>query len=169
MSIEVILDLVYYPREESKLRQMSKNVTVFNQQTHHLIKSMLATMQHHQGIGLAAPQIGKLDRLFVMEVPEHEHLPKIFVNPILVEQSEELMEYEEGCLSIVDYRAKITRPKYAKIEALDAEGNPFTVELEGLPAICAQHEIDHLNGKLFIDYISHLKRSRLKKKMLKDL
>lgn len=147
---------------------MSKDIITFNKETKLLAKAMLNTMQHHQGIGLAGVQIGVLARIFVMEIPEKEHLPKVFINPSLIEKSHEVMEYEEGCLSIPDFRAKITRSKFIKIAALDAAGEPFEVELEDLPAICVQHEMDHLNGKLFIDYISPLKRNRLRQRLLKN-
>jgi peptide deformylase len=164
-----ILELVYYPQSENKLRQQSQEIERFDASVNKLSSAMLETMEEHQGIGLAAPQVGVLNRLFVMKIPEFEHLPKVFVNPKIIEKTDELMEFEEGCLSIPEYRAKISRPKFVKIDAFDAKGKPFEVDLEGVPAICAQHEIDHLNGILFIDYLSRLKRMRLKKKMLKEL
>lgn len=163
-----VLDIIYYPEKESLLRKSSQQVTVFNEKTHALTHAMMETMKHHQGIGLAGVQVGLLQQIFVMQVPHNEHLPKVFINPKILEKSATTLEYEEGCLSIPEYRAIISRPERLIITAVDENGKPFEIELEGLPAICAQHEIDHLNGKLFIDYLSPLKRHRLRRKMIKN-
>lgn len=137
-----------------------------------LSKDMLETMYHAPGIGLAAPQIGVNARMLVMDCAKRddEHAaaePMVLINPEIVQSSDELDDYEEGCLSIPDIYAKVTRPTDVRVRYLDADGNLQERDFEGIWSVCVQHEIDHLNGKLFIDYLSPMRRSMITSKMKK--
>lgn len=135
-----------------------------------LAADMLATMYDAPGVGLAAPQIGVLSRLFVMDCekdPEAEPKPLVMVNPEIDWGSEALNTYEEGCLSIPDHYADVTRPAEVRVRWLGLDGKPHEREFDGLWATCAQHEIDHLDGRLFIDYLSPMKRQMITRKMVK--
>ena len=136
-----------------------------------LMDDMLETMYAAPGIGLAAPQIALPLRLIVMDDANKEEgdapNPIIMINPEIVETSDELSFYEEGCLSIPEYFAEIERPAWVRVTYRDREGHPQELKCEGLLATIAQHEIDHLNGKLFIDYLSKLRRDRVIKKFVK--
>ena len=135
-----------------------------------LAADMLATMYEAPGVGLAAPQVGVLSRLFVMDCnkdPEVEPQPLVMVNPRITWSSEGLNSYEEGCLSIPDQYGEITRPAEVRVEWLGLDGKTHQREFDGLWATCAQHEIDHLDGKLFIDYLSPLKRQMIPRRMVK--
>ena len=135
-----------------------------------LAADMLETMYEAPGVGLAAPQVGVLSRLFVMDCnkdPEAEPQPLVMVNPRITWSSEGLNSYEEGCLSIPDQYAEITRPAEVRVEWLGLDGKTHQREFDGLWATCAQHEIDHLDGKLFIDYLSPLKRQMITRRMVK--
>ena len=134
-----------------------------------LADDMLETMYDAPGVGLAAPQIGVLSRMFVMDCTgkEDEPDPRVFINPEVVWTSDETNVYNEGCLSLPDMFEDVERPAQARVKYIDLDGNEQEEEFDGLWSTCAQHEIDHLNGKLFIDYLSGLKRSMITKKMLK--
>lgn len=134
-----------------------------------LARDMLETMYDAPGVGLAAPQVGALRRLFVMDCTskEEEPEPLVLINPAVVWTSDEKNVYNEGCLSIPEMYEDVERPARAVVQFLDLQGVQQEREFDGLWATCAQHEIDHLNGKLFIDYLSGLKRSMITKKMLK--
>lgn len=134
-----------------------------------LARDMLETMYDAPGVGLAAPQVGALQRLFVMDCTSKEEGPEplVLINPTVVWTSEEKNVYNEGCLSIPEMYEDVERPARAVVQFLDLDGAQQEREFDGLWATCAQHEIDHLNGKLFIDYLSGLKRSMITKKMLK--
>lgn len=134
-----------------------------------LASDMIATMQDAPGIGLAAPQVGVLKRLIVMNCvgKEDEPAPVALFNPAVIWSSEQLNTYEEGCLSIPDMYEEITRPAEVKVQFLDIDGQEQEEHYAGLWATCVQHEIDHLNGKLFIDYVSKIKRSMITNKMKK--
>ena len=137
-----------------------------------LSQDMLDTMYNAPGIGLAAPQIGVNARLLVMDCAKRDDEaappePMVLINPQIVQSSEELSEYEEGCLSIPDVYAQVTRPKDVRVSYLDQDGNPQERDFEGIWSVCVQHEIDHLNGKLFIDYLSPMRRSMITSKMKK--
>lgn len=134
-----------------------------------LARDMLETMYDAPGVGLAAPQVGALRRLFVMDCTskEEEPEPLVLINPAVVWTSDEKNVYNEGCLSIPEMYEDVERPARAVVQFLDLQGAQQEREFDGLWATCAQHEIDHLNGKLFIDYLSGLKRSMITKKMLK--
>jgi peptide deformylase len=137
------------------LRQATKPVTEVTDELRRLVSDMFDTMHHARGIGLAAPQIGRTERLAVVEVDD---TPLVLINPEIIERSGKAKR-EEGCLSIPDIYADVERPKNVVVRANDTEGNTFEIEATDLMARCLQHEIDHLDGKLFIDYLSVLKRT----------
>lgn len=152
------------------LRQVSKPVDQVGKEEQTLMDDMLETMYDAPGIGLAAPQIGVLDRIIVMDCvkDEDEALnPMVLINPEIIAASEETNVYEEGCLSIPDQFAEVTRPKQVQVRWMDLNGSEQTQEFDGLWATCVQHEIDHLNGKLFIDYLGAMKRQMITRKMQK--
>jgi len=151
------------------LRKKAKHIERVDADLRRLVDDMLATMYDAPGIGLAAPQIGILRRLIVMD-PAKDEAPKtpvIMVNPEILERSEELRVHDEGCLSIPDFTAEIERPAKTRVSFLDRAGKKQEIELEGIWSTLVQHEIDHLNGVLFIDYMSRLKRDRIVKKFTK--
>jgi peptide deformylase len=135
-----------------------------------LAEDMLATMYDAPGVGLAAPQIGILRRLIVMDPSRDEDAksPLIMVNPVILELSDAMRVHDEGCLSIPDVTAEVERPAIARVAYIDAEGKPQETTLEGIWSTVVQHEIDHLNGVLFIDYLSRLKRDMIVKKFTKQ-
>ena len=151
------------------LRQASKPIERIDIETQRLADDMLETMYDAPGIGLAAVQIGVARRMLVIDVSREgeEKQPLVFINPEIVTSSDDRSVYEEGCLSIPDYYAEVERPARVTVKHLDRDGKEQLTEAEGLLATCVQHEIDHLNGVLFIDYISRLKREMVIKKFTK--
>lgn len=151
------------------LRQVSKPIERFDADTKRLASDMFEAMYDAPGIGLAAIQVGIDRRMLVIDVAREgeEKQPLVFINPTVVASSDERSVYEEGCLSIPDYYAEVERPAKVTVDYFDADGARHTVEADGLLATCLQHEIDHLNGVLFIDYISRLKREMVIKKFTK--
>ena len=164
-----ILEILKYP--EPTLQKSSAPVKNITAQTVQLIDDMLDTMYAAPGVGLAAPQVGALERIIVMDVDHenpHKQIYKL-INPVVTRAEGEII-WEEGCLSVVDFTAEVKRAAQVEVVALDENEKEFKIEAEGLLAVALQHEIDHLDGKLFIDRISRLKRdlySRRRKKMLK--
>jgi peptide deformylase len=151
------------------LRKRAEAVERVDDELRRLMDDMLATMYEAPGVGLAAPQIGISRRLIVMD-PSKDEAPKspvIMVNPEILERSDEMRLHEEGCLSIPDVTAEVERPARTRVAFLDREGKPQEVELAGIWSTIVQHEIDHLNGILFIDYLSRLKRDMIVKKFTK--
>jgi peptide deformylase len=155
-----IKPLVYYPAKS--LSEKSPEVTDFSENLQELVASMFETMYHFNGIGLAAPQIGVACRLFVADLSDDKSQQLHFVNPVITERSGKI-QFEEGCLSIPGYRANVTRASKIKLEGFNCHGMRIELECGGLLAVCAQHEIDHLDGILFIDHLSNLKRELFKK------
>jgi len=151
------------------LRQVSKPIERVDAETKRLAQDMLDTMSDAPGIGLAAVQIGIGRRMLVIDVSreDEEKTPLVFINPEILSSADELSVYEEGCLSIPDYYAEVERPALVTVKYVDREGKDQTIDAEGLLATCLQHEIDHLNGILFIDHISRLKREMVIKKFTK--
>ena len=131
------------------------------------LDDMFHTMYEAPGIGLAATQVNVHKRIVVMDLSEDRSEPMVFINPEFEILSDEMGQYQEGCLSVPGYYENVDRPQRVKIKALDRDGKPFEMIAEGLLAVCIQHECDHLNGKLFVDYLSTLKRDRIKKKLEK--
>ena len=161
-----VLEILEFP--DPRLRTEASPVAEVTETIRTLVGDMLETMYAAPGIGLAATQVNIHQRLLVMDVTEDNSAPLVFINPEVTVLDSELGEYDEGCLSVPGFFETVNRPQRVKASALDREGAPFTLELEGLAAICLQHEIDHLNGKLFVDYLSPLKRQRIRKKLEKD-
>jgi peptide deformylase len=151
------------------LRQLSAPVERVDDELRRLADDMLETMYDAPGIGLAAIQVGVARRLLVIDLAKDDQpkAPHVFVNPSIVASSDELSVYEEGCLSIPDYYAEVERPAAVTVAYLDRDGKERTLEADGLMATCLQHEIDHLNGVLFIDHISKLKRDMVVRKFRK--
>ena len=151
------------------LRQISKPVDKVRDEERRLMDDMLDIMYEAPGIGLAAIQIGIPKRIIVMDISRDEKMrePRYFVNPVIKKRNEEKSIYEEGCLSVPDQFAEIERPNSCEVEYLDYHGNKQLLKAEGLLATCIQHEIDHLEGILFIDYLSKLKKSMIIKKLSK--
>ena len=151
------------------LRQASRPVERVDEQLRGFARDMLDTMYDAPGIGLAAIQVGEPIRMLVIDLAKEDEpkAPQIFINPEVLHQSEIRSVYEEGCLSIPDYYAEVERPAGVRVKFLDADGKEQEIAAEGLLATCLQHEIDHLNGVLFIDHISKLKRDRVIKKFTK--
>ncbi len=160
-----ILNILEYP--DPRLRTIAKPVTQVDDKIRILIDDMLETMYDAPGIGLAATQVDQHIRLVVMDLSEDKSEPQVFINPEFEVLTDETDLYQEGCLSVPGFFEDVQRPQQVKISALDRDGKPFELMAEGLLAICIQHECDHLNGKLFVDYLSSLKRDRIKKKLEK--
>ncbi len=161
-----VLEILEFP--DPRLRTKAKPVVQVTAQLGVLIDDMLETMYAAPGIGLAATQVNVHQRLLVIDISEDGNDPQVFINPEITVLDPELGEYDEGCLSVPGYYETVNRPKRIAVTALDREGQSRTCELDGLLAICLQHEIDHLDGKLFVDYISPLKRQRIRKKLEKE-
>ena len=162
-----ILNILEFP--DSRLRTIAKPVTVFDEALHKLIDDMFETMYAAPGVGLAATQVGVAKRVAVMDPSEDKAQPQpmVIINPEIFEAGDR-QAMDEGCLSVAGYSDKVERYNKLRMRALDRNGQPFELEAEGLMAQAIQHEIDHLDGKLYIDYLSSLKRERLRKKMEKD-
>jgi len=161
-----ILNILEFP--DPRLRTIAKPVTVFDDALRQLIDDMFETMYEAPGIGLAATQVNVHLRLVVMDLSEDRSEPWVFINPELEELTDDMGQYQEGCLSVPGFYENVDRPLRIRVKAQDRDGKPYEMEAEGLLAVCVQHELDHLNGKLFVDYLSQLKRDRIKKKLEKQ-
>ncbi len=160
-----ILEILHYP--DPRLRNQAKPVVAFDQQLKEFADNMLETMYHASGVGLAATQVGVAQRVVVIDVSETRDQPLCLVNPEILEREGE-EESEEGCLSVPSVYEKVIRAERVKIRARSLDGEAVEMEADGMLAVCIQHELDHLDGKLFIDYLSGLKRQRIRKKMEKE-
>ena len=158
-----LLEILTYPDE--RLRTIAQPQKEFNLELEQIVNNMFETMYHANGIGLAATQVNIHHQIIVMDISEERNTPKVFINPKIIEKKGKFKN-EEGCLSVPDISAKVERAEEITFEAYDVQGNLFTNKITGLDAICLQHEIDHLNGILFVDYLSPSQLSRLKKKLL---
>jgi peptide deformylase len=161
-----VLEILEFP--DPRLRTEAGPVKEVTGAIRTLIDDMLETMYEAPGIGLAATQVNVHQRVIVIDISEDHSSPQVFINPEIKIIDPELAEYDEGCLSVPGYYETVNRPQKVEVTALDRNGEPFTRVLDGLLAICLQHEIDHLNGKLFVDYLSPLKRQRIRKKLEKE-
>ena len=150
------------------LRKVAVPVTSFDNDLKRLIDTMFETMYEANGIGLAATQVDVHKRLLVLDVSEERDDPKVFINPTIDVIESDLADYDEGCLSVPGFYETVSRPKKIKVSAQDKEGSQFEIEADGVLSVCIQHEIDHLDGKLFVDYLSSLKRNRIKDKLQKE-
>lgn len=159
-----ILAILNYP--DPRLYTVAKPVKEVDNAVRRLIEDMAETMYSAPGIGLAATQVDVHQQIIVMDISENKRDLRVFINPRIVASCGK-QDYEEGCLSVPGIYEKVTRAEKITVEALDADGNPFTLETDGLLAVCIQHEMDHLLGKVFVEYLSPLKQSRIKNKLKK--
>ena len=160
-----ILEILVYP--DPRLRTVAKPVTTVDNDIRTLVADMQETMYDANGIGLAASQVDVHLQVIVMDLSEQRNEPRVLINPTIIEQDGEQL-YDEGCLSVPEYYAPIKRAESIKITALDEQGEIYELEANGLLAVCIQHEMDHLLGKVFVDYLSRLKQDRVRKKMIKQ-
>jgi peptide deformylase len=157
------LKILIFP--DPKLRKVAKKIDKFDKSLEILSKNMLKTMYEAEGIGLAATQVNIHIRLVVMDLSEERNEPRVFVNPEYTILDKSPFTYEEGCLSIPGFNEEISRPSKILLKWQDLQGNFHEEEPDGIFTVCAQHEIDHLDGKLFVDYLSPIKRDRIRKKL----
>ena len=160
-----ILDVLRFPDE--RLRTVAKDVAEIDDKIKTLVEDMFDTMREERGIGLAATQVNVHKRVIVMDVSEDQNDPKVFINPEVVSKRGKKIN-EEGCLSVPNNYAKVERAEEITIKAFDENSEEFQLTADGLLAVCIQHEMDHLVGKLFVDYLSPLKRQRIKAKLDKE-
>ena len=160
-----IRDILVFPHPN--LRKKAAPVDVFDDELRTLVSDMFETMYDAPGIGLAATQIDVHQRVIVIDVSEDKSEPMVFINPELLEEEGKNV-HEEGCLSVPGFYESVERPEKIRVKAFDEHGKEYELEAEGLLATCVQHEIDHLNGKVFVDYVSALKRDRIRKKLEKQ-
>ncbi|TDQ38225.1 peptide deformylase [Thiopseudomonas denitrificans] len=161
-----ILKILEYP--DPRLRTLAQPVATVDDGIRQLIDDMFETMYDAPGIGLAATQVDVHKQIIVMDLSEDKDEPRVFINPVIETLSDDAGPYQEGCLSVPGFFEDVDRPLRVRVKALDRDGQPFELEAEGLLAVCIQHECDHLNGKLFVDYLSRLKRDRIRKKLEKQ-
>jgi peptide deformylase len=161
-----LLTILHFPDE--RLRTVAKPVEQVNDPLRALIDDMFETMYEAPGIGLAATQVDFHQRLVVIDVSEEKNQPLVLINPEILEK-QGVEQTDEGCLSVPGIYETVERAEWIKVRALDRNGESFELETDGLLAVCIQHELDHLEGKLFVDYLSVLKRQRIKKKLEKQL
>lgn len=160
-----VLEILEFP--DPRLRTVARAVTVVDDELRGLVDDMLETMYEASGIGLAATQVNVHQRLLVMDVSEERNEPRVYINPEITVLDDTLGGYDEGCLSVPGFYEEVNRPRGIRVTALDRHGDSFEEELDGIAAICLQHEVDHLEGKLFVDYLSPLKRQRIRSKLEK--
>lgn len=159
------LTILQFP--DARLRRVAKPVTAVTDRERTLASDMLETMYEARGIGLAATQVNEDVRLLVLDLSENRDEPKVFINPEIIERSGS-QACEEGCLSVPDIYAEVDRAEKIRVRALGLDGEPFELDADGLMAVCIQHEIDHLDGKVFVDYLSPLKRRMVEKRLKKQ-
>jgi peptide deformylase len=159
------LPILRYP--DPRLHTVAKPVAAVDERIRRLADDMLETMYASDGVGLAATQVDVHERLIVMDTSEQHNQPVVLINPEIVKRSEEMALNEEGCLSVPQIYDRVERHARVTVRALDREGQTFDLDAEGLTAVCVQHEMDHLLGKVFVEYLSLLKRDRIRTKMLK--
>jgi peptide deformylase len=161
-----LLSILRYP--DPRLHKVARPVTAFDARLKRLIDDMAQTMYDAPGVGLAATQVDVHEQLIVIDISETHDDLCVFINPQILWASPEKQVYDEGCLSVPGIYDGVERPARVKVRALNADGKPFELEADGLLAVCIQHEMDHLKGKVFVEYLSPLKRNRIKIKMLKE-
>jgi peptide deformylase len=161
-----LLNILRYP--DPRLHKIAKPVAVFDERLKKLVADMAETMYDAPGVGLAATQIDVHEQLIVIDISDTHDDLRVFINPEIVWASEEKEVYDEGCLSVPGIYDGVERPARVKVRALDLDGKPFEAEADGLMAVCIQHEMDHLKGKVFVEYLSPLKRNRIKARLVKE-
>ena len=159
-----ILEILHFP--DNRLRQKGVDVENFDESLHTIVKDMLETMYLEKGIGLAAIQVNIIKNIIVIDVSEKRNEPLVLINPVITKK-EKKIQFEEGCLSVPGFYEKVDRYDLIEYEAKDTDGQKYNGKAEGLLAVCIQHELDHLNGKLFVDYLSLAKRENIEKKIQK--
>ena len=160
------LPILRYP--DARLHTVAKPVRDVDDRVRQLVKDMAETMYAAPGIGLAATQVNVHERVIVIDLSETKDQLQVFINPEIVSASDDTKLCEEGCLSVPGIYDEIERPERIRVRALDAEGKPFELDADGLLAVCIQHEMDHLAGKVFVQYLSRLKQNRIRTKLLKQ-
>jgi peptide deformylase len=160
-----LLPILEYP--DPRLKTVARPVTRFDDRLRQLVADMAETMYEAPGVGLAATQVDVHERLLVIDVSENKDQLKVFINPEILWASEEMVECEEGCLSVPGVYDAVTRSAKIRVKAQDERGDPFELDCDGLLAVCVQHEMDHLRGKVFVEYLSPLKQERIKTRMRK--
>jgi peptide deformylase len=160
------LNILRYP--DPRLHKVAKPVTAFDARLKQLIADMAETMYAAPGIGLAATQVDVHEQIIVIDISDAHDDLRVLINPEVVWASAEKRVYDEGCLSVPGIYDGVERPARVKVRALDADGKPFELEADDLMAVCVQHEMDHLKGKVFVEYLSPLKRNRIKTKLVKE-
>lgn len=159
------LDILEFP--DSRLRTIAKPVKQVDDALRRVIDDMFETMYEAPGIGLAATQVNVHKQLIVIDISDDSSAPLVFINPQLEVLDDDLEEYDEGCLSVPGFYETVSRPRQVRVKALNRDGEAFEMVADGLLATCIQHEMDHLNGKLFVDYLSTVKRQRIRSKLEK--
>jgi peptide deformylase len=160
-----LLPILRFP--DPRLHTVAKPVAAVDDRIRQLAADMIETMYANEGVGLAATQVDVHERLLVMDTSENHDTPLVLINPQIINASAEMFVAEEGCLSVPQIFDKVERHKTVTVRAQDRDGKPFDLDAEGLAAVCVQHEMDHLLGKVFVEYLSPLKRDRIRTKMLK--
>jgi len=160
-----VLPILHYP--DPRLHTVAKPVSEINQKIKQLVSDMAQTMYEAPGIGLAATQVNAHVQVIVIDLSDERNQLQVFINPEITWASEEKKVWQEGCLSVPDFYDEVLRPSEVKVKALDVDGKPFEIHADGLMAVCIQHEMDHLKGKVFVEYLSSLKRMRIAGKLKK--
>lgn len=160
-----VLEILHYP--DPRLHKIAKPVAAVDDRIKKIVNDMAQTMYEAPGIGLAATQVDIHERIIVIDTSEERNQLMVFINPELIWASPEKKSWREGCLSVPEFFDEVERPDRIRIKALDQEGRSFEMEADGLLAVCLQHEMDHLQGKVFVEYLSPLKRSRISLKLKK--
>jgi peptide deformylase len=160
-----VLTVLHYP--DPRLHKVAKLVAVVDERVRKIVADMAETMYAAPGVGLAATQVDIHERIIVIDVSEEQNQLMVFINPELVWASAEKKAWREGCLSVPEYYDEVERPDQILVKALDLNGKPFEIKTDGLLSVCLQHEMDHLLGKVFVEYLSFLKRNRISLKMKK--
>lgn len=160
-----LLDILCYP--DPRLHKIAKPVATVDDRIRQLVDDMLETMYEAQGIGLAATQVDAHERVIVIDVSDERDEPRVLINPELLSASEEMVVGDEGCLSVPQIYDRVPRHARIRVRALGRDGQPSEFDADGLLAVCVQHEMDHLVGKVFVEYLSPLKRNRIKSKLQK--
>ena len=160
-----LLTVLHYP--DPRLHKVAKPVAVVDDRVRKIVADMAETMYDAPGIGLAATQVDIHERIIVIDVSEEQNQLMVFINPEIVWASAEKKAWREGCLSVPEFYDEVERPEQIQVKALDVNGKPFEIKADGLLSVCLQHEMDHLLGKVFVEYLSFLKRNRISLKMKK--
>jgi peptide deformylase len=161
-----LLEILEFP--DTRLRTIAKPVATVDDSVRELIDNMFQTMYDASGVGLAATQVNVHKRIVVIDVSGDQSQPLVLINPEVTVLGDDAAPYDEGCLSVPGFYESVDRPTQIRLNALDRDGKPYELIPDGLLAVCIQHELDHLNGKLFVDYISQIKRQRIRKKLEKQ-